>query len=79
MEAKLIKIGNSSFIIIPDRLIEQFRLSNTVAIEPAKNGILIKRKARAGWEDQLKRAILEEGPPDDELLERFNDNFDEVF
>ena len=79
MEAKLIKIGNSFGLIIPDPLIKQYGFPNTVVIEPVTNGILIRKKAREGWEEQLKTAITNGHLPDEELLEGFDDNIDEVF
>ena len=79
MKTKLIKIGNSFCIIIPDLLIKQYGLSNIVVIEPTPTGVLIRKKAGAGWTKQLKAAIAEGQLPDDELLDGFNDNFAEVF
>ncbi len=79
METKLVKTGNSFVLIIPDVLIKQYGFSNTVVIEPAPNGILIRKHAREGWEEQLKTAIANGELPDDELLEGFDDNIGEVF
>ncbi len=67
------------FLIIPDLLIKQFGFSNRVVLEVAPNGILIRKHAREGWEEQLKKAIANGELPDDELLEGFDDNIDEVF
>ena len=79
METKLIKIGNSFGIRIPKSLIQQYELSNHIEIDPTENGILIKskKKARAGWEEQLAAAIKNGDQPDDELLEGFTDDFTE--
>jgi antitoxin component of MazEF toxin-antitoxin module len=79
MKTVLIKIGNSLAIIIPDRLIKQYTLTNIVVLDPTENGILIKRKARAGWKEQLKKAVTQRQIPDNELLEGFDDNIDQVF
>ena len=75
MEAKLIKIGNSFGIRIPKALIHQYSLSTPIEIDPTENGILIKskKKARAGWMEQLTVAIESGHQPDDELLEGFSD------
>lgn len=75
METKLIKIGNSFGIRIPKSLIQQYELSNNIEIDPTENGILIKskKKARAGWDQQLATAIQNGHQPDDELLEGFTD------
>jgi antitoxin MazE len=77
METKLIKIGNSYGIRIPKSLIQQYELSNEIEIDPMESGILIKskKKARAGWREQLIAAINDGHKPDDELLEGFNDEF----
>jgi len=75
METKLIKIGNSFGVRLPKSLIQQYDLSTDIEIDPTENGILIKskKKARAGWEEQLAVAIQNGHLPDDELLEGFND------
>ena len=75
METKLVKIGNSFGIRIPKSLIQQYDLSNNIEIDPTENGILIKskKKARAGWKEQLAEAIENGHAPDDELLEGFTD------
>jgi antitoxin MazE len=75
METKLIKIGNSFGIRIPKSLIQQYDLSNTIEIDPTENGILIKskKKARAGWNEQLTTAMQNGHQPDEELLEGFSD------
>ncbi|GAC1308542.1 MAG: hypothetical protein NVSMB24_22440 [Mucilaginibacter sp.] len=79
METKLIKIGNSFGIRIPKSLIQQYELSNNIEIDPVEKGILIKskKKARAGWREQLDKAVQEGQLPDDELLEGFTDEFTE--
>jgi antitoxin MazE len=79
METKLIKIGNSFGIRIPKSLIQQYELSNNIEIDPVEKGILIKskRKARAGWREQLTKAVQEGQLPDEELLEGFADEFTE--
>lgn len=79
METKLIKIGNSFGIRIPKSLIQQYELSNNIEIDPVEKGILIKskRRARAGWKEQLSKAVQEGQLPDEELLEGFTDEFTE--
>ena len=59
METKLVKIGNSFGIRIPKSLIQQYDLSDDIEIDPTEDGILIrsKKKARAGWTEQLQLAI----------------------
>ncbi len=78
MQTKLIKIGNSFGFIIPDLLIKQYALSNVVVLEPIEKGIIIRKRATDGWAEQLKIAIAQGQTLDDELLEGFDDNIDEV-
>ncbi|HEY0243971.1 MAG TPA: hypothetical protein VGC01_00275 [Mucilaginibacter sp.] len=75
METKLIKIGNSFGVRIPKSLIQQYKLSDNIEIDPTENGILIKskKKAREGWKEQLTVAIQGGHLPDNELLEGFTD------
>lgn len=77
METKLIKIGNSFGIRIPKAFIQQYELSNSIEINPTENGMLIKskKKARAGWKEQITTAIAQGDIPDKELLEGFTDEF----
>jgi len=79
METKLVKIGNSFGIRIPKSLIQQYELSADIEIDPIEGGILIKskKKARAGWKEQLEKAVQEGQKPDGELLEGFTDEFTE--
>jgi antitoxin MazE len=79
METKLVKIGNSFGVRLPKSLIQQYGLSNDIEIDPTANGILIKskKKARAGWTEQLEKAVREGEKPDGELLEGFTDEFTE--
>jgi antitoxin MazE len=79
METKLVKIGNSFGIRLPKSLIQQYELSNQIELDPSDNGILIKskKKARAGWKEQLAKAVQEGQQPDEELLEGFTDVFTE--
>jgi len=77
VEIKLLKIGNSFGIRIPKPLIQQYELSNSIKINPTENGILIKskKKARAGWKEQITNAIAQGETPGEELLEGFTDKF----
>jgi antitoxin component of MazEF toxin-antitoxin module len=69
MESKLIKIGNSYAIIIPDSLIEDNRLINNLEVFISDSEISIepKKKARDGWAEQFEAAITEEHSPDEGL------------
>ena len=59
MRIKVIDIGNSKGIRLPQALIQQYNLDNEVAVELTKEGIMLTstHKARAGWEEQFKQAI----------------------
>ena len=52
MRIKVIDIGNSKGIRLPQALIQQYNLDNEVAVELTKEGIMLTstHKARAGWE-----------------------------
>ena len=58
MRIKVINIGNSKGIRLPQALIQQYNLDNEVAVELTKEGIMLTstHKARTGWEDQFKKA-----------------------
>ena len=58
MRIKVIDIGNSKGIRLPQALIQQYNLDNEVAVELTKEGIMLTstHKARAGWEEQFKQA-----------------------
>ncbi len=73
MEIKLIKIRNSFGVRLPKSLIIHYGLSKGIEIEPTENGILLKakRKARAGWYQQLAAAVEQGNIPDNVLLEGF--------
>ena len=58
MRIKIIDIGNSKGIRLPQALIQQYNLENGVTVELTKEGIMLSsiHKARAGWEEQFKEA-----------------------
>jgi antitoxin MazE len=58
MRIKVIDIGNSKGIRLPQALIQQYNLENEVTVELTKEGIMLSsiHKARAGWEEQFKQA-----------------------
>ncbi|MCX6073329.1 MAG: AbrB/MazE/SpoVT family DNA-binding domain-containing protein [Campylobacterales bacterium] len=59
----LIKIGNSQGVRIPKAIIKQAHLENTsLEFEVTSQGLLLKpiqKKPREGWEEQIKKALLE--------------------
>jgi antitoxin MazE len=68
MKTRIIRIGNSQGIRISKPLLEQTGLKGDVEICPHKDGLLIRRtaKARAGWAARL-RQMARTG--DDSLLD----------
>ena len=58
MRIKIIDIGNSKGIRLPQALIQQYNLENGVTVELTKEGIMLSstHKPRTGWEEQFKQA-----------------------
>jgi len=80
MKAKIINIGNSKGIMLAKQLINQFNLQNEVELIINENGILItpaNKKLREGWAEQFEKAIADRQEPENEMLEGFNNEFDE--
>lgn len=82
MEAKLIKIGNSKGLRLPQSFIKQFDLENkAVKLETTAEGILIKpvnKKVREGWEEQFKQATESEIQTENPELPLFENEFDQT-
>jgi len=58
MKAKIIKIGNSKGIRIPNELIKSYKLDQEVTIELREDCIVLKPvevDPRAGWEEIYKK------------------------
>ncbi|MEA2415839.1 MAG: antitoxin MazE [Thermoanaerobaculia bacterium] len=66
MKARIIRIGNSRGVRIPESLLEQSHLAGAVRIEARKNEIVIRPAPRQGWEEAF-RAMAERR--DDRLIE----------
>jgi antitoxin MazE len=68
MRAKIIKIGNSRGIRIPELFLEQTKLGDEVELEAQGNQIIIRptTSPRQGW-DEAFHAMAEHG--DDQLLD----------
>jgi antitoxin component of MazEF toxin-antitoxin module len=64
METKLVKIGNPYAIMIPDSLINDYRLIHSLEITTTAEGILINPKKKRGkdgqnnLQQQLRKDIL---------------------
>lgn len=61
MKIKVIQIGNSKGIRLPQAILHQYQLKDEVMIELKKEGILISplNKPRADWEEQFKHQSVE--------------------
>ena len=58
MKAKIIKIGNSKGIRLPNELIKEYKLEEEVTIELREDCIVLKPVVidpRAGWEEIYKK------------------------
>lgn len=69
-KAKLVRIGNSRGVRLPKAVIEQAGLTTDIEIAVRDNQIIIRSarndSPRAGWEEQIKRGLLEHGEHADE-------------
>jgi len=63
MELQLTQIGNSQGVILPKTLIKQFGFNGPIQVELSERGILLSptRHPRAGWEEQIRQAIIKSG------------------
>ena len=76
MQTRLIRVGNSQGIVLPKKLLQQYRLSGEVELRPTAEGLLIipvASPARQGWDAQMQAAIAAGQEPEGELLEGFAD------
>ena len=59
MKAKIIKIGNSKGIRLPNEIVKSYQLQEEVTIELREDCIVLKPvevDPRAGWEEMFKKA-----------------------
>src|SRR5581483_9095158 len=65
LAAKLVRIGNSRGVRLPKAVIEQAGLTDDVQISVTGDSIIIRPadrpNPRAGWEEQIKKALAEHG------------------
>ncbi len=63
LRGKLVRIGNSRGIRLPKAVIEQAGLKNDVEIAVRDGQVIIQSTdhPRAGWEEQIKKALVEYG------------------
>lgn len=81
MHTRLIRVGNSQGIVLPKKLLQQYRLSGEVELQPTPEGLLIKpiiSPARQGWDAQMQAALPDGLQQEGELLEGFSDEFEEA-
>ena len=81
MHIRLIRVGNSQGIVLPKKLLQQYRLSGEVELQSTPEGLLIRpvaSPARQGWEAQMQAALAAGQAPEGELLEGFSDTFEET-
>jgi len=75
MITKIVPIGNSKGVRIPNHIIKLLQISNKIdmIVDESKEEIILRpiKKAREGWEDQFKRMTINK---DDRLL--ISDNLD---
>lgn len=68
----LIKIGNSQGVRIPKAIIKQAHLENSpLEFEVTEQGLLLKpiqKKPREGWEEQIKKALLENPEMEEDIF-----------
>jgi antitoxin component of MazEF toxin-antitoxin module len=58
MRQKLITIGNSKGVIVPQAFLKQYGFLDELLIEPGDDGIILKpvKSARQGWAEQFAKA-----------------------
>ncbi len=71
MHTRLIRIGNSWGIVLPEKLLQHYHLAGKVALRPTPEGLLITaaaKPARHDWETQMQAALAAGQEPECELL-----------
>jgi antitoxin MazE len=83
VKAKLVRIGNSRGVRLPKAIIEQAGLTSDIEIAVRDNQVVISSSSsenpRAGWEEQIKKALAEHGDDIEEFRDWQNlpNDFDE--
>ncbi|GAA4361349.1 hypothetical protein GCM10023185_28380 [Hymenobacter saemangeumensis] len=76
MNTRLIRIGNSLGIVLPKKLLQQYRLTGEVNLQPTPEGVLltpVTKFCRQGWDERFQHATTQNQVPESELLEGFPD------
>lgn len=78
MVIRLMDIGDSKGVKIPQHLIKKYELEKKTELKPINRGLFIskKKKAREGWENQIKSAIAQGDLPDNDSFENLNNKWD---
>jgi antitoxin MazE len=77
MELKIVQIGNSKGIRIPQHILKQYNMKDKVAVDLQDDGLLIKRKkVREGWAESFKE--MAENGDDELILGDFKNAFDDA-
>jgi antitoxin component of MazEF toxin-antitoxin module len=76
MKTKLIKRGNSSYVLLPQVLVGMYEFGTSITIQLRPEGILIlaTRKPRADWDERFKLALKPTFTLEDELWLNTDDN-----
>jgi antitoxin MazE len=76
MELKIVPIGNSRGIRIPQNILRQYNLRDKVIVDLKDDGLLIKpNKVREGWADSFKE--MAKNGDDELILGDFKNTFDD--
>ena len=76
MHTRIIRVGNSQGIVLPKKLLQQYRLAGEVELRSTPEGLLIApvvRPARQDWEARMQAALAAGPAPEGEWLEGFAD------
>jgi antitoxin MazE len=79
MKTRLVKIGNSQGILLSKSFLQHYQFENEVELLPQSDGLLIKsveKSPRYDWELRFQKAIKDGHVPDNELLEGFENTFE---
>ena len=78
MHTKLIAIGNSQGLRLPQPLIKQYQLKDTLTLIPTEEGILVtNNKPRQNWAASLKAATTKSSDSDILEFESLTNDWDE--
>lgn len=78
MTGKLINIGNSKGVRIPQNLIKKYELGDEIEIKPVNGGLLLckKESGRSKWDEKIKSAIANGDLQGKDPFENINNEWD---